>query len=91
MLKEASVLLKEIGFEKLERFGLEYKYLAAHLIGKMSYDEMLLQLETAIRQFSKRQMTYFRKMQKDGLHIHWINENEPSQEVISTCRNFLHK
>ena len=52
-------------------YGLEYKYLTLYVIGKLTYEEMFTQLETAIHQFAKRQMTWFRGMEKDGIRIHW--------------------
>jgi len=58
--------------ESLIYYGLEYKFLTLHVLGKLSYDEMYRQLETAIHQFAKRQMTWFRGMERRGLEIHWI-------------------
>ena len=63
-------------------YGLEYKYLTLHLTGRLSFDEMRSQLETAIHQFAKRQMTWFRGMEKRGLHIHWIDYELPMEEKL---------
>ena len=54
-------------------YGLEYKYLTLHLIGKLTFDEMFRQLEIAIHQFAKRQMTWFRGMERRGTPIQWIS------------------
>ena len=53
-------------------YGLEYKFITLHVIGELTYDEMFTQLETAIHQFAKRQMTWFRGMERRGTHIHWL-------------------
>lgn len=78
MLDEIRGLLAEgIPAEDLIYYGLEYKFLTLHVIGQLSYDEMFTQLETAIHQFAKRQMTWFRGMEKRGSHIHWIDATLP--------------
>ena len=59
--------------EDLIYYGLEYKYLTMYVIGQLTYDEMVSQLEIAIHQFAKRQMTYFRGMERRGVPIHWID------------------
>ena len=58
--------------EDLLYYGLEYKYLTLYLTGRLTYDEMVLQLQTAIHQFAKRQMTWFRGMERKGIEIEWI-------------------
>lgn len=63
-------------------YGLEYKYLTLYAIGKMSYDEMFTGLETAIHQFAKRQMTWFRGMERRGFTIQWVNATLPTEEKI---------
>lgn len=63
-------------------YGLEYKYLTLYAIGKMSYDEMFTGLQTAIHQFAKRQMTWFRGMERRGFTIHWVNATLPTEEKI---------
>lgn len=73
MIEEVKNLLQSgIQAEDLIYYGLEYKYLTLYVLGKLSYDEMSSQLETAIHQFAKRQMTWFRGMERRGLEIHWI-------------------
>lgn len=58
--------------EALLSYGLEYRYITLHLLGQLSFDEMARQLEIAIHQFAKRQMTWFRGMERDGVRIHWV-------------------
>ncbi|KAF0239523.1 MAG: hypothetical protein FD181_111 [Prolixibacteraceae bacterium] len=74
MIDEAQRLIDSgLTPEQLIYYGLEYKFLTLHLTGKLTYDEMFRQLEIAIHQFAKRQMTWFRGMEKRGTKIHWIN------------------
>jgi len=74
MLDEVSHLLDSgIPAENLIYYGLEYKFLTEHLIGKTTYDQMFKLLETAIHQFAKRQMTWFRGAERRGLRIHWLS------------------
>ena len=56
-------------------FGLEYKYIAFYLKGKLNYNDMLQKLNSAIHSFAKRQMTWFRKMEKEGVRINWVESN----------------
>ncbi|MBO7268943.1 MAG: tRNA (adenosine(37)-N6)-dimethylallyltransferase MiaA, partial [Bacteroidales bacterium] len=58
--------------ENLIYYGLEYKFLTQYIIGEISYDEMVSGLQTAIHQFAKRQMTWFRGMERKGIEIHWV-------------------
>ena len=69
--------------EDLIYYGLEYKYLTLHVTGELTYDEMFTQLETAIHQFAKRQMTWFRGMERRGFTIHWVNANLTLEEKIA--------
>lgn len=68
--------------EDLIYYGLEYKFVTMHLIGQLSYNEMRRQLEIAIHQFAKRQMTWFRGMEKRGLHINWIDYELPMEKKV---------
>ena len=70
--------------EDLIYYGLEYKYLTLYLIGELSYDEMVCQLNVAIHQFAKRQMTWFRKMERDGFDIRWLSAEMSMEERIDT-------
>lgn len=67
-------------------YGLEYKYVTWYVLGKMSYDDMLGSLETAIHQFAKRQMTWFRGMERRGVPIHWIDAELPIEEKVGIIR-----
>ena len=74
MIDEVKRLIESgVTFERLASFGLEYKFLSMHLKGELSYDEMFQKLNTAIHKFSKRQMTWFRKMEREGVKINWLN------------------
>ena len=75
--------------EQLIYYGLEYKYLTLYVTGKLSYDEMFRQLEIAIHQFAKRQMTWFRGMEKRGTKIHWIDGHLPMEEKIEMVIELL--
>ena len=83
MVEEAEQLISSgLSFEKLEYYGLEYKFLAQYLSGRLSYDAMFSGLNTAIHRFAKRQMTYFRGMERRGIPIHWIEGSLPLEEKI---------
>lgn len=74
MVEEGRALLESgISPDDLMYYGLEYKYLTLYLTGKLQYKEMVDQLEIAIHQFAKRQMTWFRGMERRGFHIHWLS------------------
>lgn len=77
--------------EDLIYYGLEYKYVTMYLIGELSYDEMRRQLEIAIHQFAKRQMTWFRGMEKRGLHINWIDYELPMEAKVQKILDFVCK
>lgn len=84
MIDEVRQLMEQgIRPDALIYYGLEYKYLTLYVIGNLSYDEMFHQLETAIHQFAKRQMTWFRGMERRGFTIHWIDARCPMEEKIS--------
>ena len=83
MLDEVQRLLDSgLTPEQLIYYGLEYKFLTLHLIGELTFDEMFSKLEIAIHQFAKRQMTWFRGMEKRGTRIHWINGHLPMEEKV---------
>jgi tRNA dimethylallyltransferase len=92
MLTEVENLLKQgITEDQLLYYGLEYKYLTLHVTGKMSYDEMFQLLNTAIHQFAKRQMTWFRRMERKGYTIHWIDGFMPMEEKMDTIIKLYNK
>lgn len=70
-------------------YGLEYKYLTLYVIGKLTHDEMFKELETAIHQFAKRQMTWFRGMERRGFTIHWMDACLPMEEKIAFVQEKL--
>lgn len=82
MVDEIRGLLQTVPAEDLLYYGLEYKYLTLFVLGELSYDEMVRQLEIAIHQFAKRQMTWFRGMEKRGTHIEWIDATLPMEEKV---------
>ena len=89
MLDEVQKLLDSgITAEDLMYYGLEYKYLTLYLTGKISYREMFEQLEIAIHQFAKRQMTWFRGMERRGFTIHWLDAGLPLAEKIAYVMNY---
>jgi len=81
MVDEVKGLIEEgISPDNLIYYGLEYKFITEYVIGKISYEEMFERLQIAIHQFAKRQMTWFRGMEKRGFHINWINAELPLEE-----------
>ena len=83
MVEEIDRLLKRgIPAEDLIYYGLEYRFVTEYLVGRLSYEEMFGQLETAIHQFAKRQMTWLRGMERRGFTIHWVNARQPMNAKI---------
>ena len=83
MVEEIKGLLdRGIPAENLLYYGLEYKFVTEYVIGKTSYEEMLRGLEIAIHQFAKRQMTWFRGMERRGFTIHWIDALQPMEQKV---------
>jgi len=69
-------------------YGLEYKYLTEYVLGRTSYDEMFVKLETAIHQFAKRQMTWFRGMERRGFTIHWLDTTWPMERKLDYIKRY---
>lgn len=92
MVEEVRALL-DLGIpaDDLIYYGLEYKFVTQYVIGKLSYDEMYHNLEIAIHQFAKRQMTWFRGMERRGFHIHWIDAATPLNEKIAHVQALIEK
>ena len=89
-IEEVKGLLAEgIAPEDLIYYGLEYKYLTLHAIGQLTFDEMFVQLETAIHQFAKRQMTWFRGMERRGFTIEWLDATLPTEEKVERIEQLL--
>ncbi|MDD6473824.1 MAG: tRNA (adenosine(37)-N6)-dimethylallyltransferase MiaA [Bacteroidales bacterium] len=92
MLKEIKTLIRHgVHPDDLIYYGLEYKYLTLHVIGQLSFKEMFTQLEIAIHQFAKRQMTWFRGMERRGITIHWIDANITTEEKIDRVCSLLNR
>ena len=90
MIEEVQTLLQTVSAEKLIRYGLEYKFVTLYCLGQLSYDEMYRQLEIAIHQFAKRQMTWFRGMEeRRGIPIHWIDATLPHEDKVQIVLNLL--
>lgn len=90
MVEEVQSLLHEgIPAENLIYYGLEYKYVTEYVIGKISYEEMFRNLEIAIHQFAKRQMTWFRGMERRGIKINWIDYFLSTDEKVSEIKSLL--
>ncbi|ASB49923.1 tRNA (adenosine(37)-N6)-dimethylallyltransferase MiaA [Alkalitalea saponilacus] len=91
MIEEVRGLLDEgIPAEDLIYYGLEYKFVTRYVIGEISYEEMFDQLNIAIHQFAKRQMTWFRGMEKRrGFHINWMDVNDPVESRIEKVIEML--
>ncbi len=87
MVDEVQALLSEgIPAEDLIYYGLEYKFVTEYLTHQLTYDEMFKRLEIAIHQFAKRQMTWFRGMERRGFKIHWIDATRPMEEKIERMK-----
>ena len=90
MVEEVRGLLAEgIDPENLIYYGLEYKFLTQYAIGELTFEEMFHQLETAIHQFAKRQMTWFRGMERRGFTIHWLDATLPMEEKIEQITTLI--
>ncbi len=91
MIEEVAQLLKKVSAEDLIFYGLEYKFITQHLTGKLSKKEMHDRLEIAIHQFAKRQMTWFRKMEREGTKIHWLDGHMSLEEKLDRAKSILKK
>ena len=84
-----SLLAQGIPADDLIYYGLEYKYVTEYAIGRLSFDEMFRQLEIAIHQFAKRQMTWFRGMERRGFHINWLDAQLPMEEKLERIETLI--
>ena len=90
MVDEVKALLAEgIPADDLIYYGLEYKFVTEYLVGQTSYNEMFTRLEIAIHQFAKRQMTWFRGMERRGFDINWIDATLPIEEKVATIKEII--
>lgn len=86
-----SLLDRGIPGEKMEFYGLEYRYVYRYLCGRISYEEMFSQLNTAIHQFAKRQDTWFRRMERKGFSIYWLDAAQGSDEIFAQALAWLNE
>ena len=85
MILEVENLLKSgVGHDRLFYFGLEYRYISEYIIGNLTYDELVKNLNTAIHRFAKKQMTFFRRMERRNIKINWIEDNN-----LNEIKDFL--
>lgn len=90
MVDEVRGLLDSgIPADDLIYYGLEYKFVTEYIVGRLSYDEMFRQLEIAIHQFAKRQMTWFRGMERRGFTINWIDATLPMEEKVAAIMQLM--
>lgn len=90
MVDEVRAILDSgVSAEDMIYYGLEYKYLTNYIIGNLTYEQMVSELEIAIHQFAKRQMTWFRGMERRGFTIHWIDATLPMEEKVDRILNEL--
>ena len=88
LIEEVRGLLDSgLNSEQLIYYGLEYKYVTNYLTGILTFDEMKVKLETEIHRFAKRQMTFFRKMERDGIDIHWLDDSLSLSEKINNIKD----
>jgi len=89
MIEETEELIRNgVSYEKLNFFGLEYKYVGQYIEGKLNFNDMFQKLNSAIHNFAKRQMTWFRKMEREGVQINWFPSDSYSQ-IKSFVKNQL--
>ena len=90
MVDEVRRLIEQgVAPDDLIYYGLEYKYLTRYVVGDMSYDDMVRELEIAIHQFAKRQMTWFRGMERRGYHIHWLPWDMPDVDFVESIEKII--
>lgn len=89
MIEEVEQLLKKVSAEDLIFYGLEYKFITQYLTGILTKDELTKKLEIAIHQFAKRQMTWFRKMEREGTIIHWLDGQIPMETKLERTMKIL--
>ncbi|WP_027470397.1 tRNA (adenosine(37)-N6)-dimethylallyltransferase MiaA [Saccharicrinis fermentans] len=90
MVEEVKRILEAgVNAEDLLYYGLEYKYLTLYVMGELSFEQMFERLNIAIHQFAKRQMTWFRKMERNGFQIHWVDANDSIEDRLSKIKELL--
>ena len=90
MVNEVKTILKKykISYDRLDYFGLEYKFVGAYLKNELTKDELTDKLHIAISQFAKRQMRWFRRMEKRGIKINWVNPAD-KDHITSLIKNAI--
>jgi len=89
MIGEVEALHRQgLSWKRLEEFGLEYKFIALYLQGKLQYEEMVEKLNQAIYQFAKRQLTWFKRWEKQGANINWVKDNKKIEKLV---KDYLEK
>ena len=73
-----------VSWQQLEDFGLEYKFIAQYLQDKLDYEDMVEKLFRAIKQYAKRQMTWVRRWEKQGVKIHWVKNRGEAEKLVKT-------
>ncbi|MBN1388024.1 MAG: tRNA (adenosine(37)-N6)-dimethylallyltransferase MiaA [Bacteroidales bacterium] len=92
LVEEVKALMDSgISPDDLIYYGLEYKFITMYLLGKITYDEMKRKLETSIHQFAKRQMTWFRGMERRGIKIHWIDGNLNNRQKLESALKLINR
>ena len=91
MIEEVEQLLKKVSADDLIFYGLEYKFITQYLTGALKKDEMVKKLEISIHQFAKRQMTWFRKMEREGTRIYWLDGHMSLEEKLDRAKVILSK
>lgn len=90
MIEEVQQLLQTgISHERLQFLGLEYQYISKYLLNEISFDELFLKLETSIHQYAKRQMTWFRKMEREQKKIHWLDATKPMEDILNEVLSII--
>ncbi len=90
MVEEVERLMAEgVSAEKMEYYGLEYKWVSKYILKELTYEDMFNKLNTAIHQFAKRQMTYFRGLERRGLTIHWIEGQLPMEDKVEMAMKII--
>ena len=90
LLEEVKALLKNgLTHDRLQYLGLEYKFISDHIRGNLSFEELRSTLGTAIRQYAKRQMTWYRKMEKEGVLIHWVDPAKDRDKIFEELEQFF--
>jgi tRNA dimethylallyltransferase len=92
MVEEVQQLINQgVSTTQLIRYGLEYKFITQYILGDIDYDTMFAHLNIAIHQFSKRQMTWFRKMEREQFQIHWIDISMPEDQKLAYIHQIIFK